>query len=180
MNIAERNAPVTMIRRDLEGLPEFPLPADYSIRGYLPGDEREWVRIHVMADLYNKITPELFRSEFGEDAAVLGRRQFYLLDPQGSAVGTATAWYDDNYHGQSFGRVHWVAIEPGSQGRGLSKPLMSKVCCTLRELGHERAYLSTSTVRIAAITLYLRFGFVPEIRTPEDAATWAEMERYVR
>ena len=68
--------------------------------------------------------------------------------PEHAANGTTTAWYNEDYRGLPFGRVHWVAIVPEMQGRGLAKPIMSAVCHRLRELGHGRAYLTTTTVRI--------------------------------
>ncbi|GAB4564968.1 MAG: GNAT family N-acetyltransferase [Anaerolineae bacterium] len=166
------NIAIHMIRRDLENLPEFGLPPGFRIRWYQPGDRDTWVRIHLAAERYVTITPELFDREFGPDEAELARRQAYLCDEGGRAIGTATAWFDPAYHGQPFGRVHWVAIVPEMQGRGLSKPLLSAVCQRLKALGHERAYLVTSTARIPAIKLYLRFGFVPEIRVDEDVRAW--------
>ena len=94
-------------------------------------------------------------------------------------MGTATAWFDENHRGRPFGRVHWVAVVPENQGCGLSKPLLSRVCSALRELGHEDAYLTTSTVRVPAIRLYMQFGFVPEINSEEDTRVWGEMEKYL-
>jgi GNAT superfamily N-acetyltransferase len=55
--------------------------------------------------------------------------------------------------------VHWVAIVPECQGIGLGKALMTLLCQRLRELGHDQAYLFTSSERVSAIRLYLRFGF---------------------
>jgi GNAT superfamily N-acetyltransferase len=161
-----------MVRKDLERVPEFALPARFSLRWYRPGDEAHWRRIHWLADRDNEITPALFGQRFGSDSALLARRQCYLLDAGGEAIGTATAWFNDNFEGARFGRVHYVAIVPEYQGRGLSRPLMTAICQRLRELGHYRAYLTTAPTRLPAIKLYLRFGFLPLVRSAEEAAAW--------
>ena len=166
-----------MVRGDLEGLPRHTVPAGYGIRPYARGDELAWVRIQSAADAYNVIVADLFRAQFGDDTVELGRRLFMLEDPAGTAIGTAAAWFGGGRRGAAVGRVHWVAIHPAHQGRGLAKPLLSRVCLTLRTLGHESAYLTTSTARVPAIALYLSFGFVPEIAGPQDAAAWATLQR---
>lgn len=166
------NLSVTMVRSDLDDIPRFPLPAPFRIRCYEPGDETHWLSIHGAADKRNAITPGLFRGQFGSDDGLLSQRQFYLCDGDGLAIGTATAWFKDDYRGLPWGRVHWVAIVPAMQGKGLAKPLMTLVCERLRELGHVRAYLSTSTLRVPAISLYLKFGFVPEIKDEQAREAW--------
>jgi ribosomal protein S18 acetylase RimI-like enzyme len=165
-----------MIRKNLEQIPEFELPDGFSLRQYRPGDEENWLRIHLVADRLQPITPELYVREFGSDRARLSERQYFLLAPNGQAIGTATAWFKDNFEGRRFGRVHWVAIVPEYQGRGLAKPLMSTICRRLQELGHDCAYLTTSTARLPAINLYRRFGFEPLIRTPEEADIWKRLD----
>jgi GNAT superfamily N-acetyltransferase len=109
----------------------------------------------------------------------LPERQLFLLDCEGVAVGTATAWFNNDYRGEKCGRIHWVAIVPEHQGRGLSKPLLSAACRRLEELGHHKAYLVTSSVRIPAISLYLRFGFAPDVRSDEDKKVWNEIMEHV-
>ena len=172
---AEKIIPLKMIRENLRNIPQFALPENFSLRWFRSGDEKVWERIHVEADKLTKITPELFRQQFGDDDALLAARQGYLLDGRGNAIGTATAWFNDNFEGARVGRVHWVAIVPEHQGKGLSKPLMTATCHRLNELGHARAYLSTSSARIPAIKLYLEFGFVPLIRSAEDESIWKEV-----
>ena len=171
------HASVTMVRVDLAGLPRHALPEGFAIRPYAPGDELAWVRIQSAADAYNVIVASLFRAQFGDDTLELARRLFMLEDAAGRAIGTAAAWFGGARRGPEAGRVHWVAIHPAHQGRGLAKPLMSRVCLALRDLGHESAFLTTSTARVPAIALYLSFGFVPEIAGPQDAAAWAALQR---
>jgi len=72
--------------------------------------------------------------------------------------------------------VHYVAIIPDEQGRGLAKPLLTVVCNRLRELGHTRGYLITQSVRIKAINLYAEFGFVPHIQDSEAMKIWSELQ----
>ncbi len=175
----EKNISVNMIRDSLDDIPEFALPTPYTIRWYQPGDEAAWVRIHVEADQYNTFTPALFEWEFGTEASVLSARQAYLCDGDGLPIGTASAWFKQNYRGQDYGLVHWVAILPPKQGQGLAKPLMSAICGRLRALHHERAYLGTSTSRIPAINLYLKFGFVPEIRHEADRRAWHQVAQKI-
>ncbi len=164
-----------MLRNNLEDIPVFALPAGFSLRWYRRGDEANWLRIDTLANPESPCAPDFFGRCFGADHDLLAQRQCYLLNGSGEAIGTASAWFDDNFQGARIGRIHYVAVIPEFQGRGLSKPLMTVVCQRLRELGHDRAYLATSTARIPAINLYLAFGFVPLSRTEEEAAAWREI-----
>lgn len=177
MNVIQENAPITMVRDNLEGIPDHSLPEGFILRGYQPGDQKLWEEIHLLADRYLTPTSDLFHREFGTDEAVLAERQLYLLAADGQAIGTATAWFNDNFRGRAYGRVHWVAIVPRYQGQGLAKPLMAAVCCRLRELGHDRAYLTTSTARVPAVRLYMQFGFLPWPEGAGDVRVWRRFER---
>ncbi len=179
MNIVEQNLEISMIRDDLEAIPQYDIPDGFCISWYHPGDELRWAKIQAEADRYNTITPELFVRQFGDDPAELARRQCYLYMAD-KAIGTATAWFNPTYHNTMYGRIHWVAIVPSWQGYGLGRPLMTVACNRLRELGHTCAYLTTSTARIPAINLYRSFGFVPEIRNPQEGEIWRELEAYLK
>jgi len=196
MNDSEKKIPVKMARANLNDLPVFDLPGDFSLRWYQPGDESHWLRIHLTADQFNEITPELFQRQFGlpEERGLqatssherqsglksalreLGERQCYLLlAPKGEVIGTGTAWYNDDFEGARWGRVHWMAVMPQFQGRGLGKALLAAICGRLRRLGHDRAYLTTSTARVPAIRLYRKFGFEPLIRSIKDERIWRDL-----
>ncbi len=165
-----------MVREDLRDLPCFSLPAPYTLRPYRPGDVDTWVRVHREAEEHHPITPALFHHEFGQNDPPLVQRQLFLCEGNGTEIGTATAWWHPSYRGACHGRIHWVAIIPRAQGRGLGRPLISALCHRLVKLGHDRAYLTTETVRRPAIHLYRQFGFVPEIKDDADRRAWREIE----
>lgn len=183
MSLIEKNLPVTMVRDSLDDIPRHVMPPGYSVRWFQPGDEAVWTQIQSAADHYNDITVERFEQEFGADVDTLRQRQCYLLDSgsgrdcHGEPIGTATAWYAESYNGLPHGRIHWVAIAPAMQGRGLARPLLTVVCDRLGELGHERVYLSTESMRLPAIHLYLTFSFLPEIRHDQDREIWIEIRQ---
>ena len=166
---------LTMIRPGLEGIPSFDLPKGFSLRWYQPGDERSWFDIHQRADRENVITTDLFRRKFGYDEEQLEDRQCYLLSPEGAVIGTASAWFDDDFQGRRHGRIHYVAIVPEYQGQGLSKPLLMAACIRLAALRHDCAYLTTSTNRVPAIALYRKFGFMPLRSSQEEAKALQEI-----
>jgi GNAT superfamily N-acetyltransferase len=182
MSVINANAPITMICDDLNRIPQFETPDGFAFRWFQPGDEKVWREIQSKADQYNEITADLFAGQFGADMNQLRERQGYLLNASNEAVATATAWFDEDYEGEEYGRIHWVAVIPEMQGQGLSKPLMSRVCNRLKRLGHQQAYLTTSAARIAAINLYLKFGFKVAIRGDQDEEVWEairkEIEKY--
>ena len=179
-SVIQRNYRVRMICKRLDLVPEYAIPSPYSIRHYQSGDEEGWLRIQALADHHNAITPSLFYGQFGDSIPVLEERQLYLLNEEAKTIGTATAWFDNDFDGERIGRVHWVAIEPTYQGKGLAKPLMTAVCHRLKELGHGSAYLTTSTARITAINLYLKFGFTPIIKSSDDLQIWQELSAHLK
>jgi GNAT superfamily N-acetyltransferase len=175
MNIIEQNRFIRMERADLRDVPQFELPPDFIIRWFEDGDESLWLEIHEQAEKFAEVSLSVYRREFGDDVGVLNRRQCFLINAEGRAIATASAWMDDDYWGRPYGRVHWVAVVPDCQGRGLSKPLISAVLFRMIQLGHQHVYLRTSTARLPAINLYAGFGFTPSLRTEEDQAIWSQL-----
>ena len=165
------------LKRGLEPLVKYDFPEGFTIRSYHHGDEENWLNIYMSTDQLNKAYSTMFREYFGADQSLLVDRQFYLSDPDGKPVGTASAWYNRTYHGKEWGRLHWVAIVPEMQGRGLAKPLISHALERLQDLGHKQTYLRTYTVRIVAIKIYWDLGFVPDLRSQHDKDVWLEFAK---
>jgi GNAT superfamily N-acetyltransferase len=174
MTKTQKNYGVKMIREDMNDIPEFPIPQRYAIRTYRPGEGYIWTRIQKSAEPYINIDDELFDREFGERLKAMEERSFYLTTSDGEEIGTTTAWWQDDWRGQEWGQIHWVAIHADYQGRGLAKPMMSAAMQCLKKF-HDRAFLGTSTGRIPAIKVYLDFGFAPDLESENAQAAWNEV-----
>ncbi len=150
-------------REDLRDIPLCPPPAGYRIRSYQPGDAEHWVRIWQAAGLkgWDWSTRETFDHDFGAHLAAMPKRCIFAATDAGKPVGTVTAWFG-RLRGRRWGMVHWYAIDPAHQGRGLGKPLLAEMLRRMRSLGHRRAMVGTQIIRLPAIKRYLDLGFRPE------------------
>lgn len=165
--------PVTMINNDLRNLPAFKLPADYIVRHFKEGEVRQWAEIETAAGEFNSVESALdsFNTEFGSLIDEFKMRSLFLLNNKKRIIGTGTAWYNDDFQGERYGRVHWVAIHPDYQGKNLAKPLVGEVLKILTQY-HTKAYITTQTTSYKAVKIYLDFGFEPLIKTEEDIEGW--------
>lgn len=167
---------VRMVRPHLLHIPEVPFPEGFSVRPYQPGDERIWTDIWRDAEPFLTIDDDLFAREFGSDWGALRWRCFFIVDERGCAVGTVTAWYSRDFKGQDWGRIHWLAVRPAYQGRDLAKAALSFALKQLAQW-HERVWLDTSSGRLAALKLYLDFGFVPDMDAPGARVAWQQVQQ---
>jgi len=163
---------LVMIRPNLEDIPEFPFPEGYSMRPMRPGEDTLWTDIQRDAERIIPITEDLFEMEFGTDLRATLRRCFFIVNDDGVAVGTISAWYSRDFRREDHGRIHWFAIRPAYRGRGLARPALSFALQRLAEW-HERAWLDTSASRLPAIKLYLDFGFLPDLEALRAREAWA-------
>lgn len=167
-------AGVVMIRPHLKALPVVPFPGGCGIRSMRVEDIGLWTDIQREAEPYFPISDTLFREQFGDDPSAIGWRCFLVTDPKGLGIGTISSWYNRDFHGQDYGRIHWVSLRPAWQGKGLGKAALAYAMARLAQW-HERAYLVTSSERLAAIHLYLDFGFTPDLSEAEAPAVWREI-----
>lgn len=165
----------------LENLPDYPLPEGYYIRTFEPGDQKLWAEVETAAgdfaseEVALKEYDRIFECRIEE----LKKRQILLFTEDNIAIGTSTAWWTDKYEPGNHGLIHWVAIKPDWQAKGLGRPLMLAVLNTLRNF-HTDAYLCTHTHRHRAVRVYLDLGFLPLIRNDEEAKAWSVAAQQVR
>ena len=167
---------VNMIRPHMAGLPAPFFPDGYGIRPMSLDDIGLWTDIEIDAEPFVTIKPTLFREQFGSDPEAVPKRCFILTDARGLGVGTISAWYSRDFRGLDYGRIHWVAVRPAHQGKGVARAGLAYAMRVL-EQWHERAYLVTAIERVGAIKLYLDFGFAPDLEPEGARAVWAEFAK---
>lgn len=165
--------PVKMIKKDIDTFPVHKLPSGYSCRKYQDDDKEIWAKIETSVAEFDNTEKALnyFENEFGNHISQMERRCIFLENNKGKELGTATAWYNNSFKGKCWGRLHWVAIHPDYQGRGLGKSLIYEAVKLLNNY-HDRAYLTTQTTSFIAIKIYLDFGFEPYIENEEEKKGW--------
>jgi ribosomal protein S18 acetylase RimI-like enzyme len=151
-------------------------------------DELAWLQIHALAERDMKPpTTEVFWQQFSTSNCSLltiggtsreirlEERQCFVLDEStGKAVGTCTSWIPKREDSMQpdCGRLHWLAVVPGYQKRGLGAFLIAAAIERMKDLGHTEAYLSTWSDKLPAIRLYQKAGFEPVIRNEAERRQW--------
>ncbi len=168
--------PVNMVRAHLGDLLPATFPNGFGMRPLRPGlaDAPLWTEIQREAVVGEfEIKDDLFAREFGGDLEAIVARCFFITDPANVAVGTISAWMRGRgENAENWGRIHWVATRPAFQRRGLGRAGLAFTLNRLAELGHERAWLSTSTALHPALKLYLDAGFVPDLEPASARDAW--------
>jgi GNAT superfamily N-acetyltransferase len=164
-----------MLRPDLQNTPQVPFPVGFGVRGLRPDEGPLWTDIIRDAEEYFSIGEEIFARTFGVDPDSIPQRCYVITGPKGNGVGVISAWYDRDFKGGDWGRIHWVATRPTYQGRGLGKAGLSYALNQLARW-HTRAYLDTQTARLPAIKMYLDFGFVPDFDQKDAREAWRDVK----
>jgi ribosomal protein S18 acetylase RimI-like enzyme len=177
---------VIMEKCDTEYYPKFDLPKGYSFAKYKRGYEKQWAKLQYEVEETDTLEEaELaFKSEFLdgksmdwinkknnhsetnniEDSllyAQMCERMTFIVDDRDKVVGTGCVWGGKMF-GKELQRLHWIAVSPKHQGKGLAKALVSKLLDIYNELGYSGyIHLTSQTWSYKALNIYIKFGFKP-------------------
>lgn len=154
---------VLMTKDNPSEYPKYDLSEGYSFCTYQKGYEKDWVELQVMLEQIDNIdeAKDYFKHEFLEFPDELSQKCVFVKDSNGDIVGTASIWRG-NHFGEVLQRIHWVAVHPNHQGKGIAKALITKVLDIYNALGYKDfVYLTSQTWSYKAINIYLAFGFKP-------------------
>ena len=159
---------------DIAKYKTYELPNGFHYEFYKPGDEQEWIQIHLESGEFTSIERGLkhFHDFYDSFIDELPKRCVFIVDDKtNEKIGTATiSLLKEPEYGYN-GAVDWVAIKKRYQGRNLAKPLISKFMEIANNNGHSKLILHTQTTTWLAGKLYLDYGF--EILNKEEKAGWS-------
>lgn len=136
-------------------------PEGFRLRRFQPGDEAAWSALEY--EIGDFPSPEeaqaYFLRTYGDHPQELARRCVFAVDSGGRTAGTCTAWRDPGRDGGEIASLHWLAVSPGEQGRGLGKALFQSALSIFRGSGEFPVYIHTQPWSWKALLLYVREGF---------------------
>ncbi|MFO7636496.1 MAG: GNAT family N-acetyltransferase [Clostridia bacterium] len=171
---------VFMIREDLVGIPFHTLAEGFCFSMYKEGHEAMWAELETAVGEFTSPEKalEYFRRTFLGNGTKARDRCIFVLDSQEDIAGTLSIWHPEHFPGETDLRLHWLAVHPRYQGKGIAKALMTRGMELAKGLGlGERIYLSTQTWSFKAISIYLSFGFKPHPADMPEA--WEMIHREI-
>ena len=139
---------------------EVKLPEGYAIRTYQPGDENAWAALMYAVGEQTSLVDakaEFIQRYLADET--LTDRTFFAVDAEGAVAGTAIAWEQDP-RGIGTRALHWVAVHPAHQRKGLGKALCQTALRLFRREDNALpVYLHTQPWSWKAILLYISLGF---------------------
>lgn len=132
---------------------------DFYIRKYKKGDEKYWAEIEYKIGDFSSVreAKEYFIQNYNSDE--LAEKCFFAETSDGKVVGTCIAWYD-NKNDYVVSSLHWLAVIPEYQDKGIGRALVISVMNYYRENNLLPVYLHTQPWSYKAIKLYYSLGFI--------------------
>ncbi len=138
-----------------------PLPDGFCFRFFQDGAEKDWARIEtsVLEFPGEAEAGHYYAKTFLPYREQLKQRCLFVVNPQGLAIATATAWYSESRLGRQAA-LHWVSTCPHYQGKGLGRAIVCKALSLFPILEPQLdVFLHTQTWSYPAILLYHSLGF---------------------
>jgi mycothiol synthase len=140
-------------------LPDVPLPAGVTLRGFRPGhDEEAWLAVNARAFAHH---PE--QGRWTVDDLRLREAEPWF-DPAGFLLAVdiqdnLLGFHWTKVHPGSIGEIYVLGVDPGGHRRGLGAALSVAGLRHLASAGLSRAMLYVDESNTAAVALYRKLGF---------------------
>ncbi len=152
------------------------LPRGYKFKFYEKGDEKYWAEIEYSVGEFDSYEAalEYFQKDMKPYEEELMKRMVFIVNKDKIPVANACCWYKD-IKGVHQAHVHYVAVRPEHQNKGLGKAVFLKMLSLFEAYEpNQDIYLHTQTWSHKAIRMYLKYGF--EMVT-DELANYHEKQR---
>jgi GNAT superfamily N-acetyltransferase len=142
-----------------------PKLSDVKLTGYFPGVIGKITDLHATYYYENWNLDVSFETQVGRELSEFisafekNRDGFWVATAAGEFAGSIAV--DGRQTSQQGGRLRWLIVAPGFQGRGLGGVLIREAIEFCKRAGYKRVYLWTFKGLEAARLLYEREGFRP-------------------
>ncbi|WP_062269886.1 GNAT family N-acetyltransferase [Endozoicomonas arenosclerae] len=164
-----------MVSKQLQSLGQTGIPDGFYIIKAGKGFRHQWAEIAHEAGEFASLEASVqrFDLEFASaEEREVSHRVLYLCNNEDEVIGSATSWFHPQQ--KQLGRLHFVAMKPRYQGRGLIRPLLEATLDTLQQF-HTEYWLTTQPRSVKGIKLYLDYGFLPVVENEEDSRVWKHL-----
>jgi len=149
------------LRRPLTDLdlPEPKLPADVTVRTFVPGeDDTAWLAVNAAAFAHHPEQGSLTQRDLDDRKAEdwFDPEGFFLAFREGELIGFH---WTKTHAAEGLGEVYVIGLRPGAQGGGLGRALTTIGLRHLAGKGLPTAMLYVDADNTAAVRLYERLGF---------------------
>lgn len=137
------------------------LPEGFKFSYYKEGFEEFWSDTEYQVGEFESYEAafEYFRKDMLPFKEELEKRMVFILDKENIPVANACCWYKD-IKGIHQAHVHYVAVNPQYQNRGLGKAIFIKMLSLFDTYEkNQDIYLHTQTWSHKAVRMYLKCGF---------------------
>lgn len=147
----------------------FEVPEGYVLRCYRPSDAINYTDLMQQAGF-----TEWSQSMTEGALKYCVPHGFFVVEhlATGKLVATFMARHiTDSFHPYG-GRLDWLAVDPQHRGNKLGFVVVAAAANRLIEMGYQNIYITTDDHRLAAISNFLKGGFIPSIYCGEMLKRW--------
>lgn len=146
--------------------PAVSVPPGHTLRQYQAADRDAYFAMLAAADM------GACRLEYWEQHLL--PNGFFVIehDESGALVAACMASHHPAPRHPRAGNLGWLAADPAHKGKQLGRSVAAAVTARLVAGGYRRIYLETHDHRLAAITLYLKMGWVPLLYQDDMHDRW--------
>jgi len=152
-----------------KSLPEVNIPEGYVLRTYIPGDEKRFYELMDLSGWANwddkKLEP--WKKKLLPDCWFM-----IIHEESEKIIATAMGLHDHQHWHGIAAQFGWLACDPKHRGKGLGLAISAAVIRRAYEIGFKHIWLGSEDYRLAALKIYFKLGFIPELYDDTIQSRW--------